>query len=114
MFQSNRFDLIFCQLLWRCAGRGAGLAEESIEAGRGGDPEEQEFVGGILKGVPGVPGDEDGSAFFKSVGDVVEGDRAAAFENIKGFVVLEVSMSWNACAERHLLGSEGELVGAGC
>ena len=60
VFQRNLADLFLCKLLWRRAGRGAGVTEEAVEAGGGDDPEEEEFVVGVVEAMPGVFRDEEG------------------------------------------------------
>jgi len=43
---------------------------------------------------------------------IVQYENSAAFQNVEGFVHLEVSVDRNACTDHHLLGPQGEIVGA--
>jgi len=47
----------------------------------------------------------------KRVKYIVQYENAAAFQNVEGFVHLEVSVDRNACTGHHLLGPQGEIVG---
>jgi hypothetical protein len=38
--------------------------------------------------------------------------KSASFKSVEGFIHLEVSVDRNACTDRHLLGPQGEIVGA--
>ena len=60
VFSSNLADLFSCELLWGCAGWGAGVAEEAVESGGGDGPEHEEFCVGVGETVPGVFEDEEG------------------------------------------------------
>ena len=60
IFQSDLVNLVFCELLTRGTGRGAGFAEEAVETGGGYDPEEEELVVGVGEAAPVVRGNEDG------------------------------------------------------
>ena len=67
---------------------------------------------GIRKPMPRVFGYEYRSALLKRVTHIVQYENSSAFQNIEGFVHLEVSVDRNAGTDRHLLGSQGEIVGA--
>ena len=67
---------------------------------------------GILKPMPSVLGDEYRSALLKRVSYIVQDEDSAAFQNVEGFVHLEVSVDRNPCTDHHLLGPQGEIVGA--
>ena len=67
---------------------------------------------GIRKPMPRVLGDEYGSALLKRMPYIVQYENSASFQNVEGFVHLEVSVDRNACTDRHLLGPQGEIVGA--
>src|SRR6266852_7548702 len=62
--------------------------------------------------MPRVFGNEYRSALLKRVTYIVQYENSAAFQNVEGFVHLEVSVDRNACTDRHLLGPQGEIVGA--
>ena len=62
--------------------------------------------------MPRVLGDEYRSAFLKNVTYIVQYENSAAFQNVKSFVHLQVSVDWNPCAGCHLLGPQGEIAGA--
>src|ERR1700736_6471994 len=62
--------------------------------------------------MPRVLGDEYGSALLKRMPYIVQYENSASFQNVEGFVHLEVSVDRNACTDRHLLGPQGEIVGA--
>lgn len=49
---------------------------------------------------------------LKRVTCIVQNENSASFENVKGFVYQEVSVDWNACADRHLLCPQCETAGA--
>ena len=112
VFQGYGFDLISTQLLWWHTRGIAGLTEKAVQASRRDHPKKEQFVVGILKTVPGISGDEYRSALVKRVAHIVQADRPTAFENVKSFVRVEVSMDWNACAEGYLLSSPCELIGS--
>jgi hypothetical protein len=59
---------------------------------------------GIGKPMPGVSWNENRSALLKRVRHIVQRDNPTAFQNVEGFIHLEVSVNRNACTERHLLG----------
>ena len=67
---------------------------------------------GIRKPMPRVLGDEYRTAFLKRVTYIVQYENSAAFQNVEGFVHLQVSVDRNACTDRHLLGPQSEIVGA--
>ena len=67
---------------------------------------------GIREPMPRVLGDEYRSALFKRVTHIVQYENSAAFQNVEGFVHLEMSVDRNACADRHLLAAQGDIVGA--
>jgi len=67
---------------------------------------------GIRKPMPRVLGDEYGSALLKRMPYIVQFENSTSFQNVEGFVHMEVSVDRNACTERHLLGPHGETVGA--
>src|ERR1700676_2017501 len=62
--------------------------------------------------MPRVLGDEYGSALLKRMPYIVQYENSASFKNVEGFVHMEVSVDRNACTDRHLLGPQGEIVGA--
>ena len=68
---------------------------------------------GIREPMPGIFGNEYRSALAKRVLCIVQGKNSAAFQDVEGFVHLKVPVHRNARADRHLLGSQGEIVGAG-
>jgi len=67
---------------------------------------------GIRKTMPRVFGDEYRSALDKRVTYIVQDENSAAFQNVESLVHLEMSVDRNAGADRHLLGSQGELIGS--
>ncbi len=113
VFSGDLADFCLRELLWRGVGRGAGFAEEAVEAGGSGDPEEEEFVVGIIEPVPGVFWDVDHCVLFKGLRDVVEDEGSAAFNDVEGLVHFEVTVDGDAGTGHHLLGSDGEVAGAG-
>src|ERR1700687_1216035 len=62
--------------------------------------------------MPRVSGDEYRSALLKRVTRIVQGENSAAFQNVEGFVHLEVSVDRDARTDCHLLGPQAEIVGA--
>src|ERR1700761_8406199 len=60
--------------------------------------------------MPEVFGNEYRSALFKRVTYIVQYENSTAFQNVEGFVHLEVSVSRNARTNRHLLRPQGEIV----
>src|SRR5262249_29668876 len=102
------------QLLSRNTGWSAGLTEEAFQAGGRYDPEQEQFLIGIGEPVPGVLWDVDRSALLKPVRCVIQDKRSAAFQDVEGFVHLEVSVDRNACTNRHLLRPQRQATGAGC
>src|SRR5215469_18013379 len=62
--------------------------------------------------MPRVFGNEYRCALLKRVTHVVQYENPAAPQNQECFVHLEVTVDRNACADHHLLGAEGEIVGA--
>ena len=65
---------------------------------------------GIRKPMPRVFGDEYRSALLKRVTRIVQYENSASFQNVKGFVHVEVSMDGNARTNCHLLCTQGEIV----
>ena len=113
IFSRNLLNLFSRELLLRCAGWRARVAEEAVETGRGDDPEQEKFVVGVEEPVPGVFGDVYDCVLFKGVRDVVQDEGSAAFEDVEGLVHFEVAVDRDACPGHHLLGSHGQIVGAG-
>jgi len=62
--------------------------------------------------MPSILRDEYRSALLKRVTHIVQHDNSVTFQNVKGFVHLQVSADRNACAEGDLLGPQSETVGA--
>jgi hypothetical protein len=87
----------------------AGLSEKAIQTGRGHDPQQEQFLVGIRKSVPSIPGNEDCAALFEWVSDIVECKGSVAFEDVERLVHLEVPVDRNACPNRYLLSSECEI-----
>ena len=67
---------------------------------------------GIDEPMPSILGNEYRSALPKRVLCIVQCENSAAFQNVEGFVHPKVSVYRNARTDRHLLGSQGEIVGA--
>ena len=67
---------------------------------------------GIDEPMPSILGNEYRSALPKRVLCIVQCENSAAFQNVEGFVHTKVSVYRNARTDRHLLGSQGEIVGA--
>jgi len=65
---------------------------------------------GVSKPMPRVFGYEYCSSLLKWVPHIVQYENSAAFQNVEGLVHLEVSVDRNACADRHLLGPQGQIV----
>jgi hypothetical protein len=112
VFAGNFIHLLSSQLFGRHAGRIASFAEKTIKASWRNNPEQEHLVIGICKPMPGVFWNEYRSALVKWVPHIVQDQNAAAFENLERFIHLKVPMDWNACADRELLGSHREIVGA--
>ena len=112
VFAGNLIDLLSSELLWRYAWRIAGLTEKAVQAGRRRYPEQKQFVIGISKPMPRVFGYEYCSPLLKWVPYIVQYEDSAAFQNVEGFVHLEMSVDRNACADRYLLGAQGQIVRA--
>jgi hypothetical protein len=112
IFAGNLVDLLPSQLLWRYPGWTTGVAEEAVQAGRRHDPEQEQFVIGIGEPMPSILGNEYRSALPKGVLCIVQCENSAAFQNVESFVHPKVSVYRNARTDRHLLGSQGEIVGA--
>ena len=74
--------------------------------------QQEQFVIGIGEPMPSILGNQYRSALPKRVLYVVQCENSAAFQNVKGFVHPKVSVYRNARTDRHLLGSQGEIVGA--
>ena len=96
IFESNRVDLLARQFLSRFAGSAAGFAKEAVEARRYHDPQQNQFLIWTTETMPRVPGYENRSTSFARVTHIVECDRATAFQNVEGFVPVEVSVNRNA------------------
>ena len=67
---------------------------------------------GIFEPMPIVLGNEYRPALLKWVSRIVQYEISASLQNVEGFVHPEVSVDRDACTDRHLLGSQGEIVGA--
>lgn len=67
---------------------------------------------GIFEPMPIVLGNEYRPALLKWVSRIVQYEISASFQNVEGFVHPEVSVDRDACTDRHLLGPQGEVVGA--
>jgi len=67
---------------------------------------------GIRESMPRPLGDEDGCALFKRVRNIIQGKGSAAFQNVEGFVHVEMAVDRNPRTGHHLLGSQGEIAGA--
>ena len=67
---------------------------------------------GIRKPMPRVLGDKYRSALLERVRCVVQYENSATFQNVEGFVHLEVSVDRNARTDCHLLSPQGEMAGA--
>ena len=65
---------------------------------------------GIRKTMPRVSGDKYRSTCLKRVTHIVQYENTAAFQNVEGFVHLEVSVDRNACTDRYLLGPPKEMM----
>jgi hypothetical protein len=98
IFESDRVDLLPRQFLSRFAGSAAGFAKEAVEARRHHDPQQNQFPIWTAETMPSVLGYEDRSTSFARVTDIVECDHATAFQNVEGFVLVEVSVNRNARA----------------
>ena len=68
---------------------------------------------GIDEPMPSILGNEYRSALPKMVLCIVQCENSAAFQNVEGFVHPKVSVYRNARTDRHLLGSQGEIVACG-
>lgn len=62
--------------------------------------------------MPIVLGNEYRPVLLKWVSRIVQYEISASFQNVEGFVHPEVSVDRDACTDRHLLGPQGEIVGA--
>src|ERR1700760_1839712 len=78
-FAGDLMDLFSSELLCRHAGRTAGVTEKAVQAGRRHHPEQEQFVIGIRKPMPGVFGNEYRCALRKRVRYIVQYENAAAF-----------------------------------
>jgi len=96
IFESDRVDLLPRQFLSRFAGSAAGFAKETVEAWGHHDPQQNQFLIWATETMPGVLGYENRSTSFAGVTHIVECDRAAAFQDVEGFVMVGVSMNRNA------------------
>jgi hypothetical protein len=110
----NLVELFSRKLLWRHPGGIAGLAEEAVQTGRRRDPEQKQFLFGVLKAVPRVLRYEDGGALFEGAAKIVLDEYSSAFQNIEGLIHFEVPMDRNATAAHDLLGSKRQMACAGC
>ena len=54
IFAGDVIDLVVSEPVWRNAGRDASFAEEAIQTGRRRHSEEEQFVIGLRKSMPGV------------------------------------------------------------
>ena len=68
---------------------------------------------GVRKPMPRLFRDEYGCALLKRVTYVIQYESSTAFQYVKRFVHLEMSVDRNPSTDHHLLGSQGETVGAG-
>src|SRR5262249_32887098 len=109
----NLLDLLSGELFRRHAGRTACLAEETIQASRRHNPEQEEFVIAILKSVPCIFGNEDSSTLLKRATYIVQYDRSTTFQHVERLVHLEVSMDRNTAPDHHLLSSRCKILRAG-
>src|SRR5437762_12252379 len=98
IFESDRVDLLSRQFLSRFAGSAAGFENEALEARRHHDPQQNQFLIWTTETMPRVLWYENRSTSFARVTDIVECDHATAFENVEGFVLVEVSVNRNARA----------------
>jgi hypothetical protein len=98
IFESDRVDLLPRQFLSRIAGSAAGFAKEAVEARRHHDPQQNQFLIWTAETMPRVLGYENRSTSFASMTDIVECDHATAFQNVEGFVLVEMSVNRNARA----------------
>ena len=96
IFESDHVDLLPSQFLSRFAGWAAGFAKEPVEAWGHHDPQQNQFLIWTAETMPGVAGYENRSAFFARVTRIVECDRATAFQDVEGFVFVEMSVNRNA------------------
>ena len=112
IFAGDLVDLFPGQLLWRDPGRIAGVAKKTVQAGRRHDPEQKQFVIGIGESMPGIPGNEYRSTLLEGVLCIVQCENSAAFQNVEGFVHLQVSVDRNARTDRHLLSTQAKIVRA--
>src|SRR5467141_367747 len=62
------------------------------------DPQQNQFLIWTTETMPRVLGYENRSTSFARVTDIVECDHATAFQNVEGFVLVEVSVNRNARA----------------
>jgi hypothetical protein len=111
IFASDLVDLVLGELLSRQAWRIAGFSEKAVQARRRDNPEQQEFLIGIREPVPGGLGNEYRSTPLR-VRLIIWYECSAAFQDVEGFVHLEVSVDRDARANRDLLGSQSEIAGA--
>ena len=96
IFESDHVDLLPSQFLSRFAGWTAGFAKEPVEAWGHHDPQQNQFLIWTAETMPRVPGYENRSAAFARVTRIVECDRATAFQDVEGFVFVEMSVNRNA------------------
>src|SRR6185437_3648854 len=104
------FNPLQAELFSRRAGWITSFPEKPVQSGRRYHPEQKEFVLRILKSMPGVPGNEDGCAFFKNVAYIVENEGSPAFQDIENLIHVEVPVNWNSNTDHHLLGSQREIL----
>ena len=56
--------------------------------------------------------DEYGCALLKRVRYIIQYESSTAFQNVERFIHLEMSVDRNPSTGHHLLGSQGQIVGA--
>ena len=72
VFTGNFIELVVSERLWQNSGRSACFAKEAVQASRRHDPEQEQFVIGVRKSVPGVFRNEDRSALLEAMMYVVQ------------------------------------------
>jgi hypothetical protein len=72
--------------------------KEAVETRRHHDPQQNQLLIWTAETMPSVLGYENRSTSFARVTDIVECDHATAFQNVEGFVLVEVSVNRNARA----------------
>ena len=96
VLQRDRMDRLWSELLWRLAQAGASGAKETVQESRCHDPEQEQFIVGILKCVPRVLRNEDRRAFLERVTHIVETEDSVALQNIEDFVHMTMPMNGNS------------------